>query len=75
MTATKAMCLRLAENQAAELAAVARTDEVKSRRRFGKRSTVTSPARRSDPDFQKRLRRRLEDEHAILERLAGEAAS
>lgn len=28
-------------------------------------------ARRSDPDFQKRLRRRLEDEHAILERLAG----
>jgi len=28
-------------------------------------------ARRSDPDFQKRLRRPLEDEHAILERLAG----
>jgi hypothetical protein len=27
-------------------------------------------AHRSDPNFQKRLRRRLEDEHAILERLA-----
>lgn len=28
--------------------------------------------RRSDPDFQKRLRRRLEKEHAILESLRGE---
>lgn len=72
MTATRAMSLRLAESQAAELAAVARTDEVKISEAVREAIDGHIAARRSDPDFQKRLRRRLEDEHAILERLAGQ---
>lgn len=71
MTATRAMSLRLSESQAAELAAVARTDEVKISEAVREAIDKHIAARRSDPDFQKRLRRRLEDEHAILERLAG----
>lgn len=71
MTATRAMSLRLPESQAAELAAVARTDEVKISEAVREAIDKHIAARRSDPDFQKRLRRRLEDEHAILERLAG----
>ena len=67
---TKAMSLRLSEGQAAELAAVARTDEVKISEAVREAIDGHIAARRSDPDFQKRLRRRLEDEHAILERLA-----
>jgi len=70
MTATRAMSLRLPESQAAELAAVARTDEVKISEAVREAIDKHIAARRSDPDFQERLRRRLEDEHAILERLA-----
>jgi hypothetical protein len=72
MTATRAMSLRLPESQAAELAAVARTDEVKISEAVREAIDKHIAGRRSDPDFQKRLRRRLEDEHAILERLAAD---
>lgn len=71
MTATRAMSLRLPESQAVELAAVARTDEVKISEAVREAIDKHIATCRSDPDFQKRLRRRLEDEHAILERLAG----
>jgi hypothetical protein len=67
MTVTRAMSLRLPEGQAA----VARTDEVKISEAVREAIDKHIAARRSDPDFQKRLRKRLEDEHAILERLAG----
>jgi predicted DNA-binding protein len=72
VTATRAMSLRLPESQAAELAAVARTDEVKISEAVREAIDKHIAARLSDPDFQKRLRRRLEDEHAILERLAAD---
>ncbi|HEU4705578.1 MAG TPA: hypothetical protein VFS64_00125 [Solirubrobacterales bacterium] len=72
MTATKAMSLRLPEGQAAELAAVARTDDVKISEAVREAIDTHIATRRSDPDFQKRLRRQLEKEHAILERLGGE---
>lgn len=72
MTASKAMSLRLPEGQAAELAAVARTDEVKISEAVREAIDKHIAARRSDPDFQKRLRRRLEKEHAILEGLRAE---
>ena len=72
MTASKVMSLRLPENQAAELAAVARTDEVKFTEAVREAIDTHIAARRSNPDFQKRLRRRLEKEHAILASLKGE---
>lgn len=75
MTGTKAMSRRLPESQAVALEAVARTDEMKISGAVREAIDKHIAARRSDPDFQKRLRRRLEEEHAILERLRGEAAS
>jgi hypothetical protein len=66
------MSLRLPESQAAELAAVARTDDVKMSEAAREAIDTHIATRRSDPDFQKRLRRRLEKEHAILESLRGE---
>lgn len=72
MTASKAMSLRLPEHQAAELAAVARTNDVKISEAVREAIDTHIATRRSDPDFQMRLRRRLEKEHAILESLRGE---
>lgn len=67
----RAMSLRLPEDQAAELAAVARADGMKISEAVRQAIDKHIAERRSDPDFQKRLRRRLEEERAILERLAG----
>ncbi|HSS43056.1 MAG TPA: hypothetical protein VLK37_10985 [Solirubrobacterales bacterium] len=72
MTASKAMSLRLPESQAIALEAVARTDEVKISEAVREAIDRHIATRRSDPDFQKRLRRRLEKEREILERLEGE---
>jgi hypothetical protein len=72
VTAPKPMSLRLSADQAAELAAVARTDEVKISEAVREAIDKHIATRRSDPDFQKRLRRRLEEEHAVLERLAAD---
>jgi predicted DNA-binding protein len=72
MTATRAMSLRLPESQAAELAAVARTDEMKISEAVREAIDKHIASRRCDPDFQKRLRRRLQEDHAVLERLRGE---
>ena len=72
MTASKAMSLRLPEDQAVALAAVARTDDVKISEAVREAIDTHIETRRSDPEFQKRLRRRLEKEHAILESLRAE---
>jgi hypothetical protein len=72
MTASRVMSLRLPETQAEELAAVARTDDVKFTEAVREAIDTHIAARRSDPDFQKRLRRRLEEEHAVLEQLRGD---
>ncbi|HEU5105199.1 MAG TPA: hypothetical protein VFU11_05115 [Solirubrobacterales bacterium] len=66
----KVVSLRLGEEQAGELAAVARTDEVNFTEAVREAIDTHIAARRSDPDFQKRLRRRLEEEHEILLRLS-----
>lgn len=67
---TKAMSLRLPEDQAAELAAVARTDEMPISEVVREAIDNHIAARRSDKDFQKRLKKRLEEDREILERLA-----
>jgi predicted DNA-binding protein len=68
--ATKAMSLRLPEDKATELEAVARTDEVPVSEAVREAIDRHIAARRADKDFQKRLKRRLAEDRAVLERLA-----
>jgi predicted DNA-binding protein len=68
--ATKAMSLRLPAEKAAELEAVARADEMPVSEAVRKAIDSHIAARRADKDFQKRLKRRLEEDREVLERLA-----
>lgn len=68
--ATKAMSLRLSEEKAAELAAIARTDDVPISEALREAIDSHIAARRADKDFQKRLKKRLEQDREVLERLA-----
>jgi post-segregation antitoxin (ccd killing protein) len=69
---TKATSLRLEEDQAAELAAVARADGVNVSEAVRQAIAEHVETRRSDRDFQERLRRVLEEDRERLERLRGE---
>lgn len=69
-TSTKAMSLRLPGDQAADLAAVARTDEMPISEVVREAIDNHIAARRADKDFQERLKKRLEEDRAVLERLA-----
>jgi predicted DNA-binding protein len=68
----KATSLRLAEQQAAELGAVARADEMPVSQAVREAIDKHIAERRADPDFQKRLARVLEENREILERLRDE---
>ena len=68
--AVKAMSLRLPEDKAAELAAIARTDEMPVSEVVREAIDNHIATRRADKDFQKRLKRRLEEDREVLERLA-----
>lgn len=68
--AVKAMSLRLSDDQAAELAAVARADDMPVSEAVRAAIDHHIAARRADKDFQKRLKRRLEEDREVLERLA-----
>lgn len=67
---TRAMSLRLSETVAAELAAVARTDEMPISEAVREAIEKHIAERRADEDFQRRLKRRLEEDREVLERLA-----
>ena len=67
---TKAMSLRLPEDTAAELAAIARTEEMPVSEAVRQAIDNHIAARRADKDFQKRLKKRLEEDRQVLERLA-----
>lgn len=67
---TKATSLRLDEQQAAELAAVARTDEMTISDAVREAVAKHIAERRTDPEFQRRLKERLEEDRRILEQLA-----
>lgn len=69
---TKATSLRLPEDQAADLAAVARADGMKISEAVRQAIAKHIATRRSDSDFQDRLRRLLEEDRETLERLRGE---
>jgi hypothetical protein len=68
-TPTRAMSLRLPEDKAVELAAIARTDEMPISELVREAIDKLLAARRADKDFQARLKRRLEEDREVLERL------
>jgi metal-responsive CopG/Arc/MetJ family transcriptional regulator len=67
---SKAMSLRLPEKMAAELAAIARTDDVPVSEAIREAIENHIVSRRASKDFQARLKRRLEEDRKILEQLA-----
>ncbi|HWO84720.1 MAG TPA: ribbon-helix-helix protein, CopG family [Solirubrobacterales bacterium] len=67
---TKAMSLRLPEEKAAELSAVARADDMPVSEVVREAIDNHIAARRADKDFQERLKKRLAEDREVLERLA-----
>jgi len=67
---TKAMTLRLPADKAAELEAIARIDNVSIAEAVRAAIDERIAQRRQDSDFQARLRAIVEQDRAILERLA-----
>lgn len=66
----KAMTLRLNPEQAAELEAVADADGISVSESVRQAIDAHVATRRGDEAFQERLRRRIEENQDILERLA-----
>lgn len=70
----KATSLRLPEEMAAELAAVARTDGRTISDAVREAIAKHIASRRGDPEFQKRIREQIEEDRKTMERLTGEEA-
>lgn len=68
--ATKAMTIRLPEDKAAELEAVARADEKSVNQTVLDAVDQMIAARRKDTAFLDRVRQRIEQDREVLERLA-----
>lgn len=66
----KTLTLRLDDEQARELEAIARVDDVPLSGAIREAIAMHVAARRDDRDFQERLARTLEEDREILERLA-----
>ena len=64
------MSLRLSEELADEIAAVARTDDVPVTEAIREAIADHIAARRADKAFKERLKKRLEEDREVLERLA-----
>jgi Arc/MetJ-type ribon-helix-helix transcriptional regulator len=66
---SKAISIRLPEQMATELAAIARTQDVPVSEVVRKAVENHIASRFADKDFQQRLRKQLEEDREILERL------
>lgn len=66
------MSLRLPEKLAEEIAGVARTDDVPVTEAIREAIANHVVARRADKAFKERLKKRLEEDREVLERLAEE---
>ena len=64
------MSLRLPEKMADEIAAVARTDEMAVTEAIREAIASHISSRRADKAFKDRLKKRLEEDREVLERLA-----
>jgi predicted DNA-binding protein len=67
---SKVMSLRLPEELADEIAAVARTDDMAVTAAIREAISNHIANRRSAKDFKERLRKQLEEDREVLERLA-----
>ncbi len=67
---TKMLTLRLPEEQARDIETLARVDGVSVAEEVRDAIAARVEAKRNDPDFQDRLGRLMEQERAVLERLA-----
>jgi len=67
---TKVTTLRLPDYMAAELAAVARTDDMPVSEAVREAIEKHIAERRADTEFQKRLKKLLEEDQEVLKRLA-----
>lgn len=67
---SKVMSLRLPEELADEIAAVARTDDMAVTAAIREAISNHIASRRSNKDFKQRLRKQLEADRELLERLA-----
>lgn len=70
VTKIKAMTVRLPADQATELEAVARVDEVPVSEAVRKAIAAHIETRRKDKEFRSRLKRLIEQNREILDRLA-----
>ncbi len=70
MTDTKTTTIRQDAAQAAELEAVARVDGIAVSEAVRTAISEHITARRNDPEFQNRLRRIMDEERVVLEKLA-----
>lgn len=66
--ASKAISLRLPERMAAELAAIARTQDIPLSEAIREAIEDHIASRQRDKEFQKRVKQRLEEDREILER-------
>jgi hypothetical protein len=64
------MSLRLAEELGAEVEAIARVEKVSISETIRAALYSYIALRRADTDFQQRLRKRMEEDLAVIERLA-----
>jgi predicted transcriptional regulator len=71
MAMAKTMTLRLSDEQAANLEAMARVDEMPVSEAVRLAIDERIKARRADKEFQARIKRMLEEEREVLKRLAG----
>lgn len=69
---SKVLSLRLSEEMAAEIGAVARIDEVPVTEAIREAIANHVDSRQASEDFRQRLKKRLEEDRAALERLAGD---
>jgi predicted DNA-binding protein len=67
---SKAISIRLPEEMAAELAAIARTQDVPVSEVIREAVENHIVSLRGDKDFQQRLKKRLDEDRKVLERLA-----
>lgn len=72
MEETKVTTVRMSADYAAQLEAIAKVDDVPVSEEIRRAIAAHIEKRRKDEDFRERLRRRVEEDRVILEKLAQE---
>jgi hypothetical protein len=70
MEETKVTTVRMSAEQAAQLEAVAKVDDIPVSEAIRQAISTHIAERRNDKEFRERLRRRLDEDRVILEKLA-----